>query len=273
MKKTAREALDAYYHEAGSWAIDRADGLRASRRIAWIIAAAAVVIAVLLAIVLVVLMPLKTVVPYTLLVDRHTGYVQALKPVDADKIAPDTALTQSFLVQYVVAREGFDINELQANYRKVSLWSDGLARNDYTSSIQISNPASPLAIYPRSTVVDVQIKSVSSLGGKSALVRFETQRRDANGRAGEPQAWAAVIRYRFSDRPLEMADRFINPLGFQVDQYRRDQEALPTFEPASSADQNIAGPGSTETPPVSRLDPQDRTSHTGAAPPVTGRQP
>lgn len=241
MKKLTREALDAYYHEAGSWAEDRSDALRASRRIAWIVAAIACVLALILAVVIIALMPLKTVVPYTLLVDRHTGYVQALKPIDAEKIAPDTALTQSFLVQYVVARESFDAAELQTNYRKVSLWSAGPARSEYTSSVQISNPASPLASLPRTTVIDVQVKSVSSLGPNTALVRFDTQRRDAGGRVSPAQSWVSIIRYRYSDQPLEMADRFVNPLGFQVERYRRDQEALPMnaqptdYEPAASS--------------------------------------
>jgi type IV secretion system protein VirB8 len=233
MKKITREALDAYYHEAGSWAEDRSDSLRASRRIAWLVAAIACVLALILAVVIIALLPLKTVVPYTLLVDRHTGYVQALKPVDAEKIAPDTALTQSFLVQYVVAREGFDSNELQTSYRKVSLWSTGPARSDYTSSVQISNPASPLASLPRSSIIDVQIKSVSALGQNTALVRFDTQRRDAGGRVLPAQSWVSILRYRFSDQPLELADRFINPLGFQVEHYHRDQEALPTIVQAT----------------------------------------
>ena len=41
MKKTSRDSLDAYYREAESWASDRQDLLRASRRNAWIVAAAA----------------------------------------------------------------------------------------------------------------------------------------------------------------------------------------------------------------------------------------
>jgi type IV secretion system protein VirB8 len=234
MKKTARESLDAYYRGADSWANDRQDGLRKSRRIAWIVAGAAGAIAIFEASALMFLAPLKTVVPYTLMVDRHTGYVQALKPIDAQQIAPDAALTQSFLVQYVVARESFDIDELQANYRKVSLWSADAAKSDYVTSVQVSTPGSPLSRYPRSTVVDTSVKSVSPLGGNAALVRFETQRREASGQAQPARAWVAVIRYRFSTEPLQMEDRFINPLGFQVVRYRRDAEALPPPAPVEA---------------------------------------
>lgn len=251
MKKAARESLDAYYREADSWATDQQDALRASRRVAWIIAAVAVTVALFEALALVFLAPLKTVVPYTLMVDRNTGYVQALKPVDADKIAPDTALTQSFLVQYVIARESFDVNELQSNYRKVSLWSIDPARTDYVTGMQYTNAGSPLARYPRSTVIATRVRSVSPLGGNAALVRFETQRRDAGGQALPPHYWVAVIRYQFSTGALSMEDRYLNPLGFQVVRYRRDAESAPTVtdaEPSLTATPGIVVPGATATP-------------------------
>jgi len=227
MNKQAREALDAYYVEAESWANDQQDALRASRRIAWTIASAAALIAVLLAIALVVLMPLKTVEPYTLLVDRNTGFIQALTPLDPARVSGDTALTQSFLVQYVIARESFDIDTVQSNYRKVALWSAESARTTYIAGAQVSNPQSPLALYPRSSVVETRVKSVSPVGRDVAMVRFETQRRDAGGQAERPRAWVAIIRYRYSGEPMSLDDRFVNPLGFQVVRYRRDAEALP----------------------------------------------
>lgn len=233
MNKQAREALDAYYVEAGSWAEDRQDELRRSRRTAWIIAFAAAAVALLLALALIVLMPLKTVEPYTLLVDRNTGFVQALEPLHPERVSGDTALTQSFLTQYVIAREGFDADSLQTNYRRVALWSADTARSNYVAGQQVSNPESPLARYPRSTVVEARVKSISPIGPNVAMVRFETQRRDASGQVQPPQAWVAVVRYQYSGEPMRMEDRLINPLGFQVLRYQRNAEALPP-EPASA---------------------------------------
>jgi type IV secretion system protein VirB8 len=258
MNKQAREALDAYYVEADSWGKDRQDALRASRRTAWIIAGAAAAIAVMEAIALVVLMPLKTVEPYTLLVDRNTGFVQELTPLDPQRIAPDTALTQSFLVQYVIARESFDIDSVQNSYRKVALWSADQARADYVASAQASNPQSPLAVYPRTTVIETRVKSVSPMGANTAMVRFETQRRDAGGQAQPPQAYVAIVRYRYSGEPMSVEDRFVNPLGFQVVRYRRDAEALPP-EPA-------AAPPVPAGPPVIKQPPPPVAARPAAAP-------
>lgn len=249
MNKPPREELDAYYREAASWGHDRETALRSSRRVAWIVATAATLIAVLEAIALVVLTPLKTVEPYTLLVDRQTGFVQALNPIDPGRVSGDAALTQSFLVQYVIAREGFDIDTLQPNYRKVALWSADTARSSYLADMQASNPASPLVRYPRTTSIDVRVKSVSPVGRNVAMVRFETQRRDAGGRTQPPSAWVAIVRYRYSGEPMSLEDRFINPLGFQVLRYRRDAEALPPeIEEGPPPTANTADPANAPQP-------------------------
>jgi len=235
MNKQAREALDAYYVEAGSWAEDRQDELRRSRKNAWLIAVIASIVALLLALALIVLLPLKTVEPYVLAVDKQTGFVQALEPLNPERLSGDAALTQSFLTQYVIAREGFNADALQDNYRRVSLWSADSARSTYIAGQQASNPDSPLARYPRTTVVDVTVKSVSPspMGPNLAMVRFNTQRRDAGGQLQPPQAWVAVIRYRYSGEPMRLEDRLINPLGFEVLRYQRNAEALPPEPPAA----------------------------------------
>jgi type IV secretion system protein VirB8 len=238
------EERQDYYARAASWAADRERSLRLSRRIAWFVAAGAAVVAIFEAVALALLVPLKTVVPYTILVDRHTGYVQVLKGSGAEPITEDWALTQSLLAQYVTAREAFDITSLNADYRKVALWSADRARSDYLAMMPASNPASPLARYPRTTMVLVRVKSVSPLAPNLALVRFDTERRDQGQGAGEIASWASVIRYRYSRAPMSLEDRLLNPLGFQIVHYRKDQEAPPP--PAAE----IVRPATTAAPSV-----------------------
>ena len=248
MKQSARESLDAYYREAGSWADDQQEASRKSRKTAWIVAIVAGTLAVLEAIALIVLLPLKTVIPYTLMVDKTTGYVQELKPLDAQKVSPDSALTQSFLVQYVIAREEYDFSTLQADYRKVQLWSAGGARTDYVAGMQQSNPASPQNRYPRTTLLEVRVKSVSTLSATSALVRFETVRRDAGGQPQAPEAWVAVVDYSFAAKAMSTEDRYINPLGFQVSRYRRDPETAPMAQPVTPQSNFLPAPAPSVPP-------------------------
>lgn len=251
---------EVYYKDATSWANDRNEALRSSRRMAWRIATVAVIVVVIEAIALAALVPLKTVVPYTLLVDRQTGYVQALDPLEPNRIAPDTALIQSFLVQYVIARESFDIATVQADYRKVALWSADSAGSDYVATMQVSNPNSPLARLPRSAIVETRIRSISALGNRSALVRFETSRRDRGGAPQLSQGWVAIVHYRFSDKPMSIEDRFLNPLGFQVLRYRRNAEtpplaAGPTGQTLRQSDTGAVSPNGTTGAQMEQVPP------------------
>ena len=242
MTTETREKLDDYYAQAGSWANERTQSIYASRKVAWIVAMIATAIAMLLAIAILFMLPLKTVVPHTLLVDKQTGFVQALDPSQPQKIAPQKALTQAFVVQYVEAREGFDIGTVQSQFKKVALWSAGQNKASYVNMMQAANPESPLASLPRNSVIDVKVRSVSQLSGSGAMVRFASFRRDQGGGEQPMQNWVAVIKYRYSNAPMAVEDRYVNPLGFEVTDYRKDAETLPVEAAATVQQPNSLAP-------------------------------
>ena len=253
MNDMQRDDLDKYYAEAETWSADRRRADGRSRRIAWLVAGVAGAIALLEALALFLLVPLKREVPFTLLVDRQTGHVETLRPLDESTISPDSALTRSFLAQYVVAREGFDAATVQADYRKVGLMSADEARTRYLAQMQSGDPANPLVALPRSSTVDVRIRSVSSLSRDTAMVRFDTLRTDLGGQPQVAQNWAAVIVYRYNQGGMSEADRLDNPLGFQVVRYRKDPETLPEAVPVSGSP---AGEPPAVTYPVRQGAPQ-----------------
>jgi type IV secretion system protein VirB8 len=225
------EIRGRYYQQATTWALDQQSAVLASLRRARLVAGVAGLIAVLEAVAILLLLPLKTQTMVPVLVDRQTGFVERLSPDGSQQVRADAALARSLLAQYVVARESFNITDLSAEYHKVSLWSAGAARRDYLALMPASNPDSPLRRYPRDALVETTVKSVSALGSRQALVRFETRLRDPQGGITPSQPWAAVIGYRFSDEAMTASDRWLNPLGFQVVSYQRDAEA-PSAEPA-----------------------------------------
>jgi len=235
MNDLNRESLGEYYTAAESWSQDRLRSDNRSRRIAWIVAGVAALIALLEAFALVALVPLRRDVPYTLMVDRQTGYVEALHPLDATRLTADAALTRSFLVQYVIARESFAADTIQSNYRKAGLWSAGEARDQYLSQMRSGKPASPLANLPRGASIDVAVRSISSLNANTAFVRFSTIETNPGGQQQVAQNWIATIRYQYTDAKMSDADRLINPLGFQVVRYRKDEETLPETTNVSPA--------------------------------------
>jgi type IV secretion system protein VirB8 len=216
----------AYYSEATDWALDREAQARTNLSFARIFGLLALIIAVVEGGALIYLAPLKTLAPIPVLVDRQTGYVQVLKSDGRSELRADQALTQSLLAQYVIARESFNITNVAADFRKVGLWSTGAARQEFVTLMPASNPESPLRRYPRSAILETRIKSISPVGPMVSLVRFETRRRDQDGRSAPVRAWASVVAYRFTDAPMSVEDRLVNPLGFQVVRYHRDAETL-----------------------------------------------
>ena len=241
-----------YYQEAATWASDVHGSLRASRRVAWIIAGVAVGVAALEALALASLAPLKTVVPYTITVDRQTGYVETVKPLAPGALSQDQAVTQALLVQYVTDRETFDATDLRENYHRIMLWSAADVRGQYDLLMHKTTPNSPLNLYSPTTLVNVTIKSVSLLSATTALVRFDTTRHDVGSTTGSQQSYAAVLAFRYTNAPMSMGDRFINPLGFQVTRYRRDAEtvtpsAVPLAAPAAEVSQTQTSSTTTTT--------------------------
>jgi type IV secretion system protein VirB8 len=229
-----------YYADASSWATSQSAAERRSRNTAWIVAAALGVVAVLEAIALMSLAPLKSEKVVPVLVDRQTGFVEVLRADGEAELRADTALTRATLAQYVQARETYNITTVGAEYRKVMLWSAGPARNSYAALMPAQNPESPLRLYPRSTIVQVDIESVSELSPMTALVRFTRRRRDGEAPPGPLNYYAAVVTYRYADAPLRVEDRLVNPLGFQVTRYQRDDEVAPAV--AATAESNTASP-------------------------------
>src|SRR5438477_124391 len=99
---------------------------------------------------------------------------------------------------------------LDGYYAEAASWN-----RDRVQTMQVSNPQSPLQLYPRTSVVDVRVKSVSPLGPSAALVRFDTVRTDTGAQPQLANSFVAVTRYRYSTAPMSVDDRFANPLGFQ----------------------------------------------------------
>lgn len=220
--------ISSYLRDAQSWADDRQQRSSRLLRVAWIIAGVSTTIAALEAIALAGLLPLKTVVPMAVLVDRQTGHVTTVDPSQPDKMTADIALAKSMLAQYVTARESVDRTSIAGDYRKVALWSGETARSSYFAQMKTGSPDNPFARLPRQNSLRVRIRSVSLPEQGEALVRYDlVQQNELNGEA-RARPYVSLIRYRFRDRPLAETDRYLNPLGFEVIRYRRDPETAPS---------------------------------------------
>ena len=265
-------AARAHYYEAAStWAQDTHETLRRSRRTAWIVAGIAVGIAAIQAVALVVLVPLKQTMPYTITVDRETGYVQTTRGVNLGTLSETEAVAQSFVVQYVLARETFDAADYREQYRKTLAWSQGAAETEYLRDWDKTNPNGIQSRVSPNTRIQVTVKSVTILGPRSAMIRFDTERSEGGGGPGMRQPWVASVVYSFSNKPINEQDRYLNPLGFQISSYRRDAETTQPVPMPAAPLPMMPAPAPVPTTGVTTL-PVPGTPMNGAAPAVPAAQ-
>lgn len=215
-----------YFTEAQSWEADIARRNRNSRAIAWIIASVMTIIALLALATLAMLVPLKSYEPYMVVVDKTTGFVEVKRPMAEGVLTQDEAVTTFNVVRYVKARETYDPKALKDNFDIAQLLGTGDASRELTEIFSPANPKNPIKLLGMNTIVATTIKSVTFPNNRTALVRFSTEEKSQTNTV--VRHWVSLIRFRYTSTPMKNEYRFENPLGFQVTEYRRDQETAPT---------------------------------------------
>lgn len=233
MTETMNEAAGAarggtpplpYYTDAAIWENDIARRNRRSRSIAWTIALVMSVIAAAALGALVLALPLKTYEPYMVVVDRSTGFVEVKRPMAEGPLQQDEAIATFDLVRYVKARETYDPKALKDNFDLAQLLSSGDASRELVEIYSPANPQNPIKLLGSNTIVAVTVKSVTFPNQRTSLVRFSTEEKSQTNIV--TRHWVSLIRFRYTSAPARNEYRFQNPLGFQVLEYRRDQETV-----------------------------------------------
>ncbi|WP_332066277.1 virB8 family protein [Bartonella sp. CB189] len=217
-------AFDEYIKEARSFDIDRMYGMQLRMKIAMILTVIFGLMTISLALAVSALVPLKTIEPFVIRVDNSTGIVDT---VSALKDAPqnyDEAITRYFASQYVRAREGFQVSEAKNNFRIVSLLSSPAEQTRFAKWYSGANPESPQNIYQDMTVT-VTIKSISFLSQDLIQVRYYKTVRDFSGKESIFHE-VSILNFSYINARISAEDRLINPLGFQVSEYRSDPEVV-----------------------------------------------
>jgi type IV secretion system protein VirB8 len=218
--------LETYLANARRWEQDLLLSAQASKRLAWAVAAVSCGLTALSVVAVAALAPLKSVEPFVIRVDNATGIVEAVSALSNGEERYDEAVTKYFLGQYVRAREGYSHTEAPHAFRTVSLFSSGPEQQRFADLYRGSNPESPQVALGRVGLAEIRVKTIALLGPNLASVRFlrETRRGDET----KISHWIATVTFAYAPKAvISTADRLVNPLGFQVSEYRADPEVLP----------------------------------------------
>jgi type IV secretion system protein VirB8 len=219
------EDKETYFEASRTWEYDRMRAAIQSRRIAWGIAGGATVLAVVAVFALAMLTPLKTVQPYVIRVDRTSGETEIVTALKGPQPRTyDDAVNRYFISQYVRLREGWLNDAARENAYSVMLMSDQAEASRYLGGVQSTNRNAPSNIYGDKGYVSIAIRTISFLSPTVAQVRY-SKIITFGQNAPVAQNWNAIMTFKYTTAPEHEKDRNLNPLGFQVANYRSDPEA------------------------------------------------
>ncbi|EFO28634.1 VirB8 family protein [Roseibium sp. TrichSKD4] len=219
------DALRSYFQDGDRWEHEIVKKAKRSKAFAWFITLIFASITILSLGALVMLVPLKSFEPYIVEVDRNTGYIEVKTGLTrTSSITDQQAVTQANVVRYIRSREGYDPFAIEENFGIAALLSTGKAASELQDEWSAANPDNPARKLGKNKSISVDVKSVTFPNATTALVRFSTLEKSETDAI--PHHYISVVRYRYTDTPEKNEWRFENPLGFQVYDYRRDQETV-----------------------------------------------
>lgn len=214
--------LQRYFGNARTWDQDRNRSALRSSRIAWGVAAVASILAAASIFAVAALTPLKTVVPYVIRVNQTTGAVDVQTALTERPMRYDEAVTKYFLAQYVRTRESWIPAAAEENFRSVTILSQPAEQQRWARYFSNNNGSSPQNIWGKNTVVQARVRNIAFINDRVANIRFtrliqtETDTQSSD--------WIATVTFTYANAPMSEGDRYRNPLGFQVENYRSDPE-------------------------------------------------
>ena len=221
----AKQDFQRYLQEARTWETSKVLELEKSKRIAWRVASGAGALAFAAVIAVAAMTPLKKTIPYVIRVDNSTGIVDVTESLQDGKTNYEEAVNKYFTQWYVRYREGYSRELSEEYYYNVGIMSNSTEQQKYYQWFNPKNPLSPLNVYAQYARVKIRIKSTSFINPTTALVRYSKEVERGTDRA-QVTHWAATIVFKYSSAPMAEKDRGINPLGFQVAEYRNDPDAM-----------------------------------------------
>jgi type IV secretion system protein VirB8 len=247
------QKVDQAVAKAVSYELTVADMARRSERRAWWVATASLLMSLALAGGYYYMLPLKEKVPFLVMADAYTGNATVARlsgTFGGETITANEAINRSNVAQYVLARESFDsaVMGLRDWDLVFTMSSEPVAatqRHRYANN----NPQNPVHVYGTSKAIRIKILSITPLGTepngsfRGASIRIQRSLLDKlTGAAQFLDNQLVTMRFEYrSDLALSEQDRVLNPLAFQVTEYRVDNDyarGVPVPDDAAMASQS-----------------------------------
>lgn len=222
--------------KAVSYEITVADMARRSERRAWWVATGSLLMSLALAGGYYYMLPLKEKVPFLVMADAYTGTATVARlsgTFQGETITSNEAINRSNVAQYVLARESYDSAVMGLrDWELVFVMSTDPVAQSMRVRYAGNNPQNPFVMYGRERAIRVKILSITPLGAepngsfRGASVRIQRSLLDKRtGVATYLDNQLVTMRFGYNQNlALSEQDRILNPLAFQVTEYRVDND-------------------------------------------------
>ena len=222
--------------KAVSYEITVADMARRSERRAWWVATGSLLMSLALAGGYYYMLPLKEKVPFLVMADAYTGTATVARlsgTFQGETITTNEAINRSNVAQYVLARESYDSAVMGLrDWELVFVMSTDPVAQSMRVRYAGNNPQNPFVMYGRERAIRVKILSITPLGAepngsfRGASVRIQRSLLDKRtGVSTYLDNQLVTMRFEYNQNlALSEQDRILNPLAFQVTEYRVDND-------------------------------------------------
>lgn len=166
----------------------------------------------------------RSITPYLIEVDSSTGVASVVDTQSIKEFTASEIIRESYVVKYLKARESYNINTIDEDKNNVRLMSSSrvykVFNDDYTKSLGFTDEERS-----RAAKITVSMRSISFVTAKLAEVKI-TRNIVINEQIVRKVFLKGQVIFDFFDLDLDLDERYLNPLGFQVTGYVLNEEKV-----------------------------------------------
>ncbi|MGX6960250.1 MAG: virB8 family protein [Rickettsia endosymbiont of Pentastiridius leporinus] len=204
-----------------NWYEERSNKLIVQRNLLMILLIILTVFMVISTLVIAFVVKSKQFAPFVIQLDDNTGRASVVEPISSPMLTADESLTRFFIKKYLSARETYNPVDFTTTARTtVRLLSTSSVYYGYLGYIR-NKDFDPTLKYKEDNSTFLIVKSWSKIAADKYMVRFSI-----NEASGSQMVYnkIAVVSYAYVPMQLTDAELDINPVGFQVNGYRVDDD-------------------------------------------------
>jgi len=163
--------------------------------------------------------------PYLIEYDKKSGYMTIVETKSKKEYTAQQAVKESMILQYINKREAPFLATLEEDINYVRVTTAAKIYSDYLSDIGTSiRELKSAGMNPK---YEIQVKSLQYLAANRVQVTI-AKNIVVDGKQMSSTNYNIVISFGFVDIEMPIDDMRINPLGFQISYYRKNE--IKTFK-------------------------------------------